>query len=160
MRHLNAAQLSILVDQPDITLDKLHKIKSTHLRNKNRDDCASLFANAGSESSVRGGITSTLLYFMFYANVIKPKVYYIFMQNMEFSKFPTAFTTRTLQDAERNQLLSTLEEQDKGEERLVEDVEVSGIVDGTLTIQTSALANSLRKSSEEPNSKEVTVEKR
>ncbi|XP_058805084.1 DNA-directed RNA polymerase, mitochondrial isoform X3 [Phymastichus coffea] len=36
IQHLNATQLSILVDQPDITLDKLHKIKDEQLLRKNQ----------------------------------------------------------------------------------------------------------------------------
>lgn len=52
IQNLNAAQLSILVDQPDITLDKLHKIKDQQqLLRKNRTKKKTCSPSADSEKS-------------------------------------------------------------------------------------------------------------
>lgn len=59
VHNLNAAQLSILVDQPSITLDKLHKIKSEILSKKRKKEKKSF--SVCSDSSLKDSVTSVMV---------------------------------------------------------------------------------------------------
>ncbi|KAJ8672843.1 hypothetical protein QAD02_004103 [Eretmocerus hayati] len=119
VQRLNAAQLSILVDQPDISLDELHKIAKKFEMKQEKNFSTS----TSRESTIDRIDTASKSDFM---NVSNPAA--------------------SLEELGKISLIETEKDSD---EQILEELETSGILDETVLIKSSSLMKSLRSSDDE-----------